>query len=416
MPDWTALPSSFLNLTGVETTAVMENLPGNLKCSAVHLDIPCKCPQCGQADRFHVHEKTTQVFHDAPLSGRRVVLELARTRWKCPVCAKTWLEALNPDVFHEKRSLTTRAWKHIRDYIWDDTFARLGFEMGIDAGLVRRLFLEIAQEYEMTHRPQTPRVMGIDEVHLAKKARGVLLDLETGQPYDLLEDATRLTFSRRFLKMQDREKVEIVTMDQTAYYRRMVREFFPNAVVIADKWHVLAHVDRALATVRTLYRDKLPKKQRTGLFGDRWVLQKRYENLSGEEKLVLDAWTANHPTIGLAYALKEGFYKLYDLNDRAEAERGYETWKALITKDVAPFRLVAASVDRWRPEVFNYFDHGRYTNAKTERLNGRIKEVMRSGRGYGFDILRAKILFKPEATLSRRVDAKADDWRPIATG
>ena len=45
----------------------------------------------------------------------------------------------------------------------------------------------------------------------------------------------------------------------------------------------------------------------------------------------------------------------------------------------------------WRHEIFNYFDH-RITNAATESLNGLAKIMNRLGRGYSFDVLRARLL------------------------
>lgn len=413
--DWSGgIPT--LGLKNVQEGQNWINLDGNRRYAALYLLKPTECPACGQTEKFYQHGKVTQTFHDLPISGQRIVIRLERVRYRCPACGKAWLLPLDPASFHEKRHVTARVFEHVKRFVWDSTFSDLAFEMGIDHQLVRRLFLDYAEELEMKYHAVTPRALGIDEVHLAKKARGVLIDLDTGKPYDLLESATRLAFSRRFFRMKDREKVEIVTMDQTAYFRRLAREFFPNATVIADKWHILTHVDKALQAVRIAYRDKLPKPQRAGLFGDRWVLQKRHANLSGEEKLVLETWTTNHPTIGLAYALKEDFYNLYDLKDRAEAERRYAVWKKLVTDDVAPFRIVAKSVDRWHDQVFNYFDHGRYTNAKTEQVNGRIKEIQRDGRGYGFDILRAKVLFKSDSTVRRRVDAKGGDWVEVSVG
>lgn len=415
MSEWTPIRGSFLNLPGILEGALMEKL-GNAMCAAKHTATPDECPNCHQSESFHVHDKSKQVIHDMPISGKRVVLVLERTRWKCPVCGKTWVEPLDPLHFHEKRSVTTRLWQHVREFVFEDTFTGLALELGVDDALVRRMFLDYKEEMELNWKPPTPHVLGIDEVHLAKKARGILINLETGKPIDLLQDATRLTFTKRLMRMPDRDRVRIVTMDQTAYFRRLAREFFPNATVIADKWHILTRVDKALGSVRIAYRDKLPKEQRAGLFGDRWVLQKRYASLSGDEKIVLEAWTANHPTIGLAYALKEAFYNLYDLKDRAEAERQFEVWKKLITADVKPFRVVARSVDRWHDQVFAYFSHGRYTNARTEQVNGTIKAMQRDGRGYGFEILRAKFLFKEAFSRPRRVDAKADGWVPFATG
>lgn len=49
-------------------------------------------------------------------------------------------------------------------------------------------------------------------------------------------------------------------------------------------------------------------------------------------------------------------------------------------------------MNRWRPEVFAYFDHP-ITNAYTESLNSLIKLMYHVGRGYSFDALRAKILY-----------------------
>jgi transposase len=45
----------------------------------------------------------------------------------------------------------------------------------------------------------------------------------------------------------------------------------------------------------------------------------------------------------------------------------------------------------WRHEIFNYFDQ-RLTNAATESLNGLAKIMNRLGRGYSFDVLRARLL------------------------
>jgi hypothetical protein len=51
-------------------------------------------------------------------------------------------------------------------------------------------------------------------------------------------------------------------------------------------------------------------------------------------------------------------------------------------------------VQRWRPEVFAYFEYPA-TNAITENRNGLIKMVNRQGRGYTFDVIRAKALLAP---------------------
>ena len=58
---------------------------------------------------------------------------------------------------------------------------------------------------------------------------------------------------------------------------------------------------------------------------------------------------------------------------------------------------LAHMVMRWRIEIFNYFDYP-YTNAASESVNNLIKHIMRAGRGYNFDVLRAKTLYGTKAT------------------
>ncbi len=53
------------------------------------------------------------------------------------------------------------------------------------------------------------------------------------------------------------------------------------------------------------------------------------------------------------------------------------------------------TVENWHEEIFAYFDllPTPITNAYTEQLNGIIKLINKNGRGYKFEVLRAKILF-----------------------
>jgi len=47
----------------------------------------------------------------------------------------------------------------------------------------------------------------------------------------------------------------------------------------------------------------------------------------------------------------------------------------------------------WHTEIFNYFEH-RITNAYTESFNAIARKMDRMGRGYSFEVLRAKLLLK----------------------
>ena len=58
----------------------------------------------------------------------------------------------------------------------------------------------------------------------------------------------------------------------------------------------------------------------------------------------------------------------------------------------------------WKPQILNYFDE-RVTNGYTESMNAVIREVDSQGRGYSFEVMRARILYDDEVrskkTLTR---------------
>jgi transposase len=59
----------------------------------------------------------------------------------------------------------------------------------------------------------------------------------------------------------------------------------------------------------------------------------------------------------------------------------------------------------WRKEILNYFDHP-ITNVYTEAVNGVVKVENRMGRGYSFEVIRARILFSDKAPSARLLRAK----------
>lgn len=77
----------------------------------------------------------------------------------------------------------------------------------------------------------------------------------------------------------------------------------------------------------------------------------------------------------------------------AQAEALYAQWRVSIDPQVVRwFGKIAVCVDDWHKQVFVYFDLP-YTNAYTESFNRFIKDTNRFGRGYGFKVLRSRLLF-----------------------
>lgn len=169
-----------------------------------------------------------------------------------------------------------------------------------------------------------------------------------------------------------------MTMDM---WRPYVARTLPHATIVVDKFHVLRMANKALDSVRKQLRNTLSTKERRTLMHDRFLLLKRATDLTAMEQLVLEAWT------------KETVFTVYDTLERQEAEDRYRQWVAALPGDLhVAFGPLMISMANWQREIFAYFDHP-VTNAYTESANNLIREMQRMGRGYSFDVLRAKMLY-----------------------
>ncbi len=89
------------------------------------------------------------------------------------------------------------------------------------------------------------------------------------------------------------------------------------------------------------------------------------------------------------------------------AEKEYTRWfNHLPITSHSQFRELVHTIDNWRPEIFNFFDH-RITNAYTEWANGMAKIVNRTGRGHSFAVIRFKVLYAHKTKLFHRQSIRA---------
>jgi hypothetical protein len=71
----------------------------------------------------------------------------------------------------------------------------------------------------------------------------------------------------------------------------------------------------------------------------------------------------------------------------------------------ADFNDLTRAMRNWRKEILNYFDYP-ITNAYTEALNGVTKVMNRMGRGYSFEVIRARMLFNDRKPSARQLRAQ----------
>lgn len=395
------MPTNVLNLPAYTVTSFQEN-EHDYHIDAVASQEPVACPHChhGKFDGFGRRE---QMVKDLPMHGKRVGIYIDTRRYRCKSCSKTFYETL--PAINEKRSMTNRLVEWVGKQAIKRTFASIAEEVGIVEGTVRLVFKDYVAALSEKIRFETPKWMGIDEIHLIKP-RGVIANIQNNTIVELLPNRNKETMIRYLSNLDGRHQVQYVAMDMWHPYKDAVEAVMPQAKVVIDKFHVVRMANDAMERVRKSYRELLTPKQRRGLMHDRFVMLKREHDLNDREALLLSGWVNNYPELGLAYRLKEDFFKIYDARSKEEALARFAAWDRAVTHEVRDaFSDLIKAWRNWQPYILAYFDHP-VTNAYTESLNSLVRVMNRLGRGYSFEALRAKILFAEGAFKTQIIRPK----------
>lgn len=226
------------------------------------LSSSASCPECG-TNSTRVQSRYARTLHDLPSSGRSVHLILQVRRFFClkSTCTRK--------IFAERFPLLARphAQRTIR---LQQTLRQLGFALGGQAGvrLGKPLHLSgsrdtILRLLRQSEAPELcpPRVVGVDEWAWKRGRRyGTLLcDLERGIPIDLFPDRSVESVSAWF---EAHPNIEVISRDRSSEFAAAAAQGAPQAVQVADRWHIGKNLAEALGAVLARCRADQMKESR----------------------------------------------------------------------------------------------------------------------------------------------------------
>lgn len=198
------------------------------------------CPACGTLSR-RVHSRYLRAVADLPWEGVTVTIRLRTRRFFCDdeSCPKRIFAEPLPQTVRRYGRRTCRA-RQALDAIAMALGGAAGARLARQLGLLVHgsTLLRVLRQRETSANPVTPRVLGIDDWAWRRGRRygTILCDLEHGGVIDLLPDRERTTVERW---LSAHPGIEIVSRDRDSAYAQAVRHAAPQAVQVADRWHLL---------------------------------------------------------------------------------------------------------------------------------------------------------------------------------
>lgn len=186
------------------------------------------------------------------------------------------------------------------------------------------------------------------------------------------------------------ENITAVTSDMSASYLPAVKENFPNAEQIVDKFHVKQLFLKALDEVRK--NEQREANDRKTLFQHRKLFMTRDDNMTEKQKECYKTLSKIYPKTARAHRILEALDTFYRCSTMSEAcKRFKELYSWMRRSRLAPMKKVAETLMKRQNEILNYF-HARLTNAICEGFNSMIQAAKRKARGFNtFEGFRAMI-------------------------
>lgn len=358
------------------------------------------CPHCRCAE-LYVHGYYRRMLSAKGRDGARKRLKLKIKRYKCRCCGKSFSQ--NCD--HVGLMKWQRRNERLNDAITREcangvSNKKIAEKYRISESTVER---QLHRNHRKLLREQLsypcPQVLGIDEhsIHRGRTKRHkfavTLADLRHHRVYEVFEGKTSKVLEANLRRLKGRSKVRVVCMDLCSPFRSLIMRLFPNAKIVADRFHVIRLVIDAFHEFCKAEDPEIRWKR-----GITCALRTKGANLSSEQKLLLEKEFSEHPAIRTAYEFKEELCSLLCMKEQKRkncipllARLKEMVWQ-MLNDAPAIFQKLGRTIRQWFEPIIRMWRFSK-SNGITEGFHRKMKVIQRRAYGYrNFQNYRLRVL------------------------
>lgn len=343
---------------------------------------PC-CPHCAGQDLRKKDKALRQVWHEG-VGLRRVLLRFAVCKFHCRACGRYFRQRFEGILPYQR---ATEALKRqvYRQHTQGISRRSLAENCGRSDTTIARYYDHM---YELENRKlaslRVPRVLGIDEHFFSARKRfaTTFCDLKKRRIFDVAAGRSGADLRSYLSDLKSKSSVRIVCMDLSESYRSIARSYFPGALVIADRFHVVRlALHHLMQTCRTIDPELTARR------GALRLLQKHARNLTQPQAKRLEAYLAARPAIASIHGFKEGLMAVLGAKQQTKDQCRilvHRLLEAIRQLEQSPFQdcqKLGRTLAAWQVEIGRMWRFSR-SNGITEGFHRKMKLIQR--RAFGF--------------------------------
>lgn len=225
----------------------------------------CRCQHCGEqaVKKRATYKRKAQ---DLPILGRQVILVINIHEYQCEKCNRPVAESFDGFLLRRSR-LTERCRNFIVQLALEtncEGASRILKEIGIDysGDSIIRLLLERLEEMP---EPEIGSAIGVDDFAFRKGHTygTIIVDSMTHRPVAILDGRDGKTLREWLAKNRH---IMTVSRDRASEYARAVEEVLPDAIQVADRFHLYKNMSEAVKkAVNMIIPSAVPAEEVEGL-------------------------------------------------------------------------------------------------------------------------------------------------------
>jgi transposase len=365
---------------------------GQVRISALNVG-RVSCPHCEGTRLRSKGPYKRKVRHES-WGTRNCWLELEARKWQCKDCGRGFRQRFPGILPHARATEPLR--RQVFQQHWDGiSRSRLAERTGIGGATVERWFQDHLRRLCAERSDAAcPRVLGIDE-HFFTRKKGyatTFCDLEKHRIYDVVAGRSESSLEHYLKALKGKDKVRVVCMDLSSTYRAIVRRHFPNARIVADRFHVVRLVSHHFLAC---WKDLDPVGSRNrGLLS---LLRRHRRNLKPEQKLRLRRYFGDKPAVEAVWRFKESLNALLLKKHQTRKQcrrlipRFLAAIEALRCCGLPPLITLGDTLHSWAAEIATMWRFTR-NNGITEGFHTKMEVLQRQAYGFrNFNNYRSRV-------------------------